>query len=161
MDFKSFICFFSVFQLASCMLIKEEKPGLIENKFRYVEIESEIILSTVSDCLSDENLTFRLRTPHYIGQKLCGEDVVIRTFPTEVNQFHENTEYTKNVSLQLESSCGSSKSSFDKTDVVMLTLIEKDLDNVTSHITRSAVKRRSLSSRLASSINTKRAFIIK
>uniref|UniRef100_T1JWE4 Uncharacterized protein n=1 Tax=Tetranychus urticae TaxID=32264 RepID=T1JWE4_TETUR len=135
MDFKSFICFFSVFQLASCMLINEVKPGHIENKFRYIKTEYEIINS--NDYLSDENLTFRLRTPHYIGQKLCGEDVVIRTFPTEVNQFHENTEYTKNVSLQLERSCGSSKSSFDKTDVVMLTLIEKDLDNVTSHIIKS------------------------
>uniref|UniRef100_T1JWF2 Uncharacterized protein n=1 Tax=Tetranychus urticae TaxID=32264 RepID=T1JWF2_TETUR len=132
MDFKSFICFFSVFQLASCMVIKEVKPGHVENKFRYFETEYERLY-----WIERADLTFRLRLPHYIGQRLMEEDVVIRTFPTQVNLFNGSPEYTKNVSLELESSCGSSKSSFDKTDVVMLTLIEKDLDNVTSHIIKS------------------------
>uniref|UniRef100_T1L5G7 Uncharacterized protein n=1 Tax=Tetranychus urticae TaxID=32264 RepID=T1L5G7_TETUR len=64
-------------------------------------------------------------------------DVVIRTFPSEANVYHENTEYTKKMTSELENSCGSSKSSFDKTDVVILTLIEKDIDNFTSNIIKS------------------------
>ncbi|XP_015794415.1 uncharacterized protein LOC107370982 [Tetranychus urticae] len=84
------------------------------------------------------NFKFPLRLPHNIAlEHFTTEDVVIRTFPTEVNLFRENAEYTKNMSLELESSCGYSKSMFDEKDVVMLTLIEQDIDNVTSKIVKS------------------------
>ncbi|XP_025016548.1 uncharacterized protein LOC107362009 [Tetranychus urticae] len=69
---------------------------------------------------------FTLRLPHWIGDKLRHNQMVIRTFPTEINDFKENTDYTKNISLEMETSCGSSKSAFDKTDVVTLTLMEKE-----------------------------------
>ncbi len=55
--------------------------------------------------------------------------MVIRTFPTENNYFKENTKLTKNISLEMETSCGSSKSAFDKSDVVTLTLMEKQNNN--------------------------------
>uniref|UniRef100_T1JWW0 Vitellogenin domain-containing protein n=1 Tax=Tetranychus urticae TaxID=32264 RepID=T1JWW0_TETUR len=85
----------------------------------------------------EPNFNFSERLPHIMGVQFLANDVVIRTFPTEVNLFHENTEYTKNMSLELESSCGTSKSAFDEKDVVMLTLIEKDIDNATSKIVKS------------------------
>uniref|UniRef100_T1K9H1 Uncharacterized protein n=2 Tax=Tetranychus urticae TaxID=32264 RepID=T1K9H1_TETUR len=69
--------------------------------------------------------TFPLRLPHWIGDKLRYNQMVIRTFPTESNDFKENTELTKNISLEMETSCGSSKSALDETDVVSLTLMEK------------------------------------
>ncbi|XP_015783828.1 uncharacterized protein LOC107361504 [Tetranychus urticae] len=73
----------------------------------------------------DYRFSFKSRLPYWIGYKLLEQQIVIRTFPTEINEFKENTDYTKNISLEMETSCGSSKSAFDKTDVVTLTLMEK------------------------------------
>ncbi|XP_015783911.1 uncharacterized protein LOC107361591 [Tetranychus urticae] len=78
---------------------------------------------------SDYHFSFKSRLPHWIGYKLLDQQIVIRTFPTESNDFKENTDYTKNISLEMETSCGSSKSAFDKTDVVTLTLMEKQNNN--------------------------------
>uniref|UniRef100_T1JWG1 Uncharacterized protein n=1 Tax=Tetranychus urticae TaxID=32264 RepID=T1JWG1_TETUR len=129
MDFKSFICFFSVFQLASCMLIKEVKPG-------YVDKEWKLNTPWMRTALLPD-FAFPIRAPHLITNRFRIGNIVIRTLPTEVNLVHENTEYTKNMSMEMESACGSSKSSFDKTDIVMLTLMEYDKDNVTSNIVKS------------------------
>ncbi|XP_015783908.1 uncharacterized protein LOC107361587 [Tetranychus urticae] len=84
-----------------------------------------------SDFLEQKNyrFSFQPRLPHWIGEKLLRNQIVIRTFPTEINDFKENTDYTKNISLEMETSCGSSKSAFDKTDVVTLTLMEKQNNN--------------------------------
>ncbi|XP_015784272.1 uncharacterized protein LOC107361857 [Tetranychus urticae] len=71
------------------------------------------------------HFTFPLRHVHWIGDRFRDHQMVIRTFPTEINDFKENTELTKNISLEMETSCGSSKSAFDKTDLVTLTLMEK------------------------------------
>ncbi|XP_015794242.1 uncharacterized protein LOC107370802 [Tetranychus urticae] len=127
MDFKSFICFFSVLQLASCMLIKEVKPG-------YVDKEWKLNTPWMSTALLPD-FGFPIRAPHLVTDLFRIGNIVIRTFPTEVNPVHENTEYTKNMSMEMESACGSSKSSFDKTDIVMLTLME--YVNVTSNIVKS------------------------
>ncbi|XP_015784468.1 uncharacterized protein LOC107362007 [Tetranychus urticae] len=78
---------------------------------------------------TEYNFTFPLRLSHWIGDKLQYNQMVIRTFPTENNYYKENTKLTKNISLEMETSCGSSKSAFDKSDVVTLTLMEKQNNN--------------------------------
>ncbi|XP_015794786.1 uncharacterized protein LOC107371269 [Tetranychus urticae] len=128
MDFQILFCFFLLFPFSSLMVIKTIKPGSDENKFRIFSVDYAAITP---------DFFKPLRIAHVVGSALVEEDVVIRTFPSEASLYHENTELTKNVSMELEKCCGSSKSSFDKTDVVMLTLIEKDLDNVTSNIIKS------------------------
>ncbi|XP_015794240.1 uncharacterized protein LOC107370799 [Tetranychus urticae] len=133
MDFQILFCFSLLFPFSSLMLIKEIKPGSDENKFRnFIRLFHAV---DPPRCFIS-NATY-YRYPSRIGSKLLEEDVVIRTFPSEASLYHENTELTKKMSMELESCYGLSKSSFDKTDVVMLTLIEKDIDNVTSNIIKS------------------------
>ncbi|XP_015795483.1 uncharacterized protein LOC107371839 [Tetranychus urticae] len=120
MDFKVLFCFILLFQLGG------SDYNFDPNEFPYY-----------GDYAVGPRFNLLARLPHVMGLYFMIDDVVIRTFPTEVNLFHENTDYTKNMSMELESNCGSSKSSFDKTDVVMLTLIEQDTDNVTSKIVKS------------------------
>ncbi|XP_025018590.1 uncharacterized protein LOC112539961 [Tetranychus urticae] len=128
MDFQILFCFFLLFPFSSLMLIKEIKPDSDENKFRNYHLFKMVFRPDGFESL---------RSPSIIGSKLVEEDVVIRTFPSEASLYRENTELTKNMSMALESCCGSSKSSFDKTDIVMLTLMEKDIDNVTFNIIKS------------------------
>ncbi|XP_015794249.1 uncharacterized protein LOC107370809 [Tetranychus urticae] len=118
MDFKVLFCSFFMFHLVSFY-----GNNAIEERWLGVNLRPFV---------------FPLRLPHTIAlEYFTTEDVVIRTFPTEVNLFRENAEYTKNMSLELENSCGYSKSMFDEKDVVMLTLVEKDIDNVTSKMVKS------------------------